>query len=155
LSKDISWMLETKAKVKHPQVGPGDRVKVSVKTKEGDKERTQAFSGVVIRVRKGANSANFTVRHIAYGIGVERTFFMNSPFVEKIEIVSQGDVRRARLFYLRGLSTRASKAKLKSKARIMAPELVVEEQPDAEEQAEAAEQPEAAGKPAAATETKE
>jgi large subunit ribosomal protein L19 len=95
-------MLETKAKVKHPQVGPGDRVKVSVKTKEGDKERTQAFSGIVIRVRKGANSANFTVRHIAYGIGVERTFFMNSPFVEKIEIVSQGDVRRARLFYLRG-----------------------------------------------------
>ncbi len=148
-------MLETKAKVKHPQINPGDRVKVSVKTKEGDKERTQAFSGVVIRVRKGANSANFTVRHIAYGIGVERTFFMNSPFVEKVEIVSRGDVRRARLFYLRGLSTRASKAKLKSKARIMAPELVVEEQPEAEEQAEAAEQPEAAEKPAEATKTKE
>jgi large subunit ribosomal protein L19 len=149
LSKDISWMLETKAKVKHPQVGPGDRVKVSVKTKEGDKERTQAFSGIVIRVRKGNVKANFTVRHIAYGIGVERTFFMNSPFVEKVEIVSQGDVRRARLFYLRGLSTRASKAKLKSKARIMAPELVVEEQPEAEEQAEAAE------KPAETAETKE
>jgi len=142
-------MLETKAKVKHPQVGPGDRVKVSVKTKEGDKERTQAFSGIVIRVRKGNVKANFTVRHIAYGIGVERTFFMNSPFVEKVEIVSQGDVRRARLFYLRGLSTRASKAKLKSKARIMAPELVVEEQPEAEEQAEAAE------KPAETAETKE
>ncbi len=149
MSKDISWMLETKAKVKHPQVGPGDRVKVSVKTKEGDKERTQAFSGIVIRVRKGNVKANFTVRHIAYGIGVERTFFMNSPFVEKVEIVSQGDVRRARLFYLRGLSTRASKAKLKSKARIMAPELVVEEQPEAEEQAEAAE------KPAETAETKE
>jgi len=142
-------MLETKGKVKHPQVGPGDRVKVSVKTKEGDKERTQAFSGIVIRVRKGNVKANFTVRHIAYGIGVERTFFMNSPFVEKVEIVSQGDVRRARLFYLRGLSTRASKAKLKSKARIMAPELVVEEQPEAEEQAEAAE------KPAETAETKE
>jgi large subunit ribosomal protein L19 len=88
-------MLETKAKVKHPQINPGDRVKVSVKTKEGDKERTQAFSGVVIRVRKGANSANFTVRHIAYGIGVERTFFVNSPFVEKV--VCHGDVRRAKV----------------------------------------------------------
>ena len=141
MSKDISWMLETKGKSKHPQLGPGDRVKVSVKTKEGDKERTQVFSGIVIRVRKGNVKANFTVRHIAYGIGVERTFFMNSPFVEKIEVVSRGDVRRARLFYLRGLSTRASKAKLKSKARIMAPELVVEEQPEAEEEAEAAEQP--------------
>ncbi len=127
-------MLETKAKVKHPEINPGDRVKVSVKTKEGDKERTQVFSGIVIRVRKGANRANFTVRHVAYGIGVERTFFVNSPFVEKVEIVSHGDVRRARLFYLRGLSSRASRAKLKSKARAtlsadMVSELVSEEQP--------------------------
>ena len=149
MSKDISWMLETKGKAKHPQVNPGDRVKVSVKTKEGDKERTQVFSGIVIRVRKGATRASFTVRHVAYGIGVERTFFVNSPFVEKIEIVTHGDVRRARLFYLRGLSSRASRAKLKSKARLMAPELVVEEQPEAEEETEAAEQP------AETTETKE
>ena len=134
-------MLDTKGKAKHPQINPGDRVKVSVKTKEGDKERTQVFSGIVIRVRKGATRASFTVRHVAYGIGVERTFFVNSPFVEKVEIVTHGDVRRARLFYLRGLSSRASRAKLKSKARIMAPELVVEEQPEAEEEAEAAEQP--------------
>jgi len=149
LSKDISWMLETKGKSKLPQINPGDRVKVSVKTKEGDKERTQVFSGIVIRVRKGATRASFTVRHVAYGIGVERTFFMNSPFVEKVEIVTHGDVRRARLFYLRGLSSRASRAKLKSKARIMAPELVVEEEPEAEEETEAAEQP------AETTETKE
>lgn len=140
MSKDISWMLETKSKAKHPQVNPGDRVKVSVKTKEGDKERTQVFSGIVIRVRKGANRASFTVRHVTYGIGVERTFFINSPFVEKIEIVTHGDVRRARLFYLRGLSSRASRAKLKSKARIMAPELVVEEQPEVEEETESAEE---------------
>lgn len=139
MSKDISWMLETKGKSKLPQVNPGDRVKVSVKTKEGDKERTQVFSGIVIRVRKGATRASFTVRHVAYGIGVERTFFMNSPFVEKVEIVTHGDVRRARLFYLRGLSSRASRAKLKSKARLMAPELVVEEPPEAEAEAEAAE----------------
>ncbi len=149
MSKDISWMLETKGKAKLPQINPGDRVKVSVKTKEGDKERTQVFSGIVIRVRKGATRGSFTVRHVAYGIGVERTFFMNSPFVEKVEIVTHGDVRRARLFYLRGLSSRASRAKLKSKARIMAPELVVEEQPEAEEETEAAEQP------AETTETKE
>jgi len=142
-------MLETKGKSKLPQINPGDRVKVSVKTKEGDKERTQVFSGIVIRVRKGATRGSFTVRHVAYGIGVERTFFMNSPFVEKVEIVTHGDVRRARLFYLRGLSSRASRAKLKSKARIMAPELVVEEQPEAEEETEAAEQP------AETTETKE
>lgn len=139
MSKDISWMLETKGKSKLPQVNPGDRVKVSVKTKEGDKERTQVFSGIVIRVRKGATRASFTVRHVAYGIGVERTFFMNSPFVEKVEIVTHGDVRRARLFYLRGLSSRASRAKLKSKARLMAPELVVEEPPEAEAEAEATE----------------
>jgi large subunit ribosomal protein L19 len=132
-------MMETKGKSKLPQVNPGDRVKVSVKTKEGDKERTQVFSGIVIRVRKGATRASFTVRHVAYGIGVERTFFMNSPFVEKVEIVTHGDVRRARLFYLRGLSSRASRAKLKSKARLMAPELVVEEPPEAEAEAEAAE----------------
>lgn len=132
-------MLETKGKSKLPQVNPGDRVKVSVKTKEGDKERTQVFSGIVIRVRKGATRASFTVRHVAYGIGVERTFFMNSPFVEKVEIVTHGDVRRARLFYLRGLSSRASRAKLKSKARLMAPELVVEEPPEAEAEAEATE----------------
>ena len=100
MSKDISWMLETKGKAKLPQINPGDRVKVSVKTKEGDKERTQVFSGIVIRVRKGATRGSFTVRHVAYGIGVERTFFMNSPFVEKVEIVTHGDVRRARLFYL-------------------------------------------------------
>ncbi|MDM7998877.1 MAG: 50S ribosomal protein L19 [Dehalococcoidia bacterium] len=143
MSKDISWMLETKGKSKLPQISPGDRVKVSVKTKEGDKERTQVFSGIVIRVRKGAARASFTVRHVAYGIGVERTFFMNSPYIEKVEIVTHGDVRRARLFYLRGLSSRASRAKLKSKARIMAPELVVEEQPEAEEEAEAAEAAEA------------
>lgn len=143
MSKDIGWMLETKAKVKHPEINPGDRVKVSVKTREGDKERTQVFSGIVIRVRKGANRANFTVRHVAYGVGVERTFFVNSPFVEKVEIASHGDVRRARLFYLRGLSSRASRAKLKSKARAaMSPDLVselVSQEPPEEVGAEGAE----------------
>ena len=151
MSKDIGWMLETKAKVRHPEINPGDRVKVSVKTREGDKERTQVFSGIVIRARRGASRASFTVRHVAYGVGVERTFFVNSPFVEKVEIVSHGNVRRARLFYLRGLSSRASRAKLKSKARSglssdMVSELVSEEPPE-EAQLEGAEQ----GGPAADT----
>jgi large subunit ribosomal protein L19 len=154
LSKDISWMLETKPNPHIPELHPGDRVKVSVKAKEGEKERIQSFNGVVIRMRKGGARASFAVRHVAYGIGVERTFFFNSPYVEKVEVVAQGDVRRARLYYLRGLSGRASRAKLKTKARAIAPELVVEEQPE-EELAEVEEQPEAEGQPAETTEPKE
>lgn len=132
---DISWVLETKANPNIPEIHPGDRVKVSVKAKEGEKERTQVFSGVVIRVRKGGKRASFTVRHVTSGIGVERTFFLNSPYVEKVQVVAQGDVRRAKLYYLRGLSSRASRAKLKTKARTIAPELVVEEEAEVQEQA--------------------
>jgi len=115
-------------------------VKVGVKAKEGEKERTQIFHGVVIRVRKGGNNASFTVRQVAYGIGVERTFFVNSPYVEKVEVTQHGDVRRARLFYLRGLSSKATRAKLKAKAKAIAPELVAEEEP-VEEEAILQEQP--------------
>lgn len=115
-------------------------MKVGVKAKEGEKERTQIFHGVVIRVRKGGNNASFTVRQVAYGIGVERTFFVNSPYVEKVEVTQHGDVRRARLFYLRGLSSKATRAKLKAKAKAIAPELVAEEEP-VEEEAILQEQP--------------
>ncbi|OGO09368.1 MAG: 50S ribosomal protein L19 [Chloroflexi bacterium RBG_13_60_13] len=127
MSNDIRWLIESKRRPSIAPVHPGDRVKVSVKTKEGEKERTQVFHGVVIRVRKGGNNASFTVRQVAYGIGVERTFFQNSPYVEKVEVTQHGDVRRARLFYLRGLSSKATRAKLKAKAKAIAPELVVEE----------------------------
>jgi large subunit ribosomal protein L19 len=140
LTKNISWLVETKPNPNIPPIHPGDRVKVSVKAKEGEKERTQVFQGVVIRVRKGANSANFTVRHVAHGIGVERTFFLNSPYVEKVEVIQEGDVRRARLYYLRGLSSKATRAKLKSKAKV-APELQVE--PQEEQELIVEEQPEA------------
>jgi large subunit ribosomal protein L19 len=88
---------------------------VNLKVKEGDRERTQHFQGIVIRVRKGKNSASFTVRHVVYGIGVERTFFFHSPYLEKVEVLQQGRVRRAKLYYLRGLSSKASRAKLKQK----------------------------------------
>ena len=120
--------MESKKRPNIPPVHPGDRVKVSVKTKEGEKERTQVFPGVIIRVRKGGNNASFTVRQVAYGIGVERTFFLNSPYVEKIEVVQHGDVRRARLFYLRGLSSKATRAKLKARAKVVGEETSMEEQ---------------------------
>jgi large subunit ribosomal protein L19 len=80
---------------------------------EGEKERIQVFQGVVIRVRRGGSGASFTVRRVAYGIGVERTFPFQSPLVEKVEVVRQGKVRRAKLYYLRGLSAKASRIKEK------------------------------------------
>ncbi len=100
----------------HPQVSSGDTVKVHVRIVEGDRERVQVFQGVVIRVRGGGNEANFTVRRIAsHGIGVERTFLLKSPRVEKIEISRSARVRRAQLYYLRDLRGKA--ARLKEKRR--------------------------------------
>ncbi len=99
-----------KANPNIPEVVPGDRVRVSAKVVEGDRERLQAFEGVVIRVRRG-NSPSFTVRRVTYGIGVERTFPFHSPLVEKVEVLRHGKVRRAKLYYLRGLSSKASRLK--------------------------------------------
>ncbi len=84
-----------------PYFKPGDTVKVYVKIREGDKERIQVFEGVVIRKRKGAASASFTVRKVSYGIGVERIFPLHSPNIDKVEVVFRGRVRRSRLYYLR------------------------------------------------------
>jgi len=107
----ISSLVEVKPNPKIPALAPGDTVKVSNKVVEGDKERTQLFQGVVIKVRRGGAGANFTVRRIAYGVGVERTFPLYSPYVEKVEIVRYGKVRRAKLYYLRGRSGRAARIK--------------------------------------------
>jgi large subunit ribosomal protein L19 len=98
-----------------PPFRPGDTVRVHVKIREGDKERTQIFEGVVIRRRRGGSSASFTVRKISYGVGVERIFPVDSPSVQKIEIKSRGHVRRSRLYYLREL--KGKKARLRSKLR--------------------------------------
>src|SRR5215468_5175615 len=87
----------------------GDTVRVHWKVKEGEKERVQPFEGIVIRKTKGHNRATFTVRKISYGVGVERIFPLHSPRYEKIEILSHGDVRRNRLFYLRDLRGKASR----------------------------------------------
>ena len=98
-----------------PPFRPGDTVRVHVRIREGDKERTQVFEGVVIRRRRGGTSATFTVRKVSYGVGVERIFPVESPAVEKVEIKSRGHVRRSRLYYLRNL--RGKKARLRSKVR--------------------------------------
>lgn len=93
--------------------GPGDTVKVHARIKEGQKERIQVFQGVVIRKRKGNTGATFTVRKVSYGIGVERIFPLHSPIIDKVEIVSRGRVRRARLYYLRKLRGKAARIKEK------------------------------------------
>lgn len=108
---DIASLIEVKQNPRIPALAPGDTVKVSTKVREGDKERTQLFQGVVIRVRHGGTGANFTVRRVTYGVGVERTFPVYSPLVEKVEVARHGKVRRARLYYLRGRSARASRIK--------------------------------------------
>ncbi|KFE70336.1 50S ribosomal protein L19 [Hyalangium minutum] len=87
----------------------GDSVRVHWKVKEGEKERVQAFEGVVIRKKKGSNRASFTVRKVSFGVGVERIFPLHSPRYEKIEILSRGSVNRNRLFYLRNLKGKASR----------------------------------------------
>jgi len=113
----VASLIEVKPNPNIPAFAPGDTVKVSAKIVEGEKERTQLFQGVVIKVRRGGVAASFTVRRVAYGIGVERTFPFQSPLVEKVEVVRQGKVRRAKLYYLRGLSARASRIKEKRAAK--------------------------------------
>ncbi|MFO8010288.1 MAG: 50S ribosomal protein L19 [Dehalococcoidia bacterium] len=93
---------------------PGDTVKVSFRVVEGGRERTQAFGGVVIRTRRTGPDATFTVRQVFHGIGVERIFPYQSPLVEKVEVTARGHVRRAKLYYLRGLSRKKARLKLKS-----------------------------------------
>jgi large subunit ribosomal protein L19 len=89
----------------------GDTIKVHVRIKEGNRERIQIFEGTVIKKQGGSNRATFTVRKISYGIGVERTFPIHSPKIEQIDVVRRGKVRRARLFYLRERTGKATKVK--------------------------------------------
>jgi large subunit ribosomal protein L19 len=94
-----------------PPFRPGDTVRVQVKVVEGDKERLQAFEGICIRRRHGGLGASFTVRKVTYGVGVERTFPAHSPGIDRIEIIRQGRVRRAKLYYLRKLKGKAARIK--------------------------------------------
>jgi len=92
-----------------PAVRPGETVRVHVKVVEGEKERTQIFEGTVIAISGSGNRATFTVRKMSYGVGVERIFPLHSPRVEKVEVVSRGKVRRAKLYYLRQRSGKAAR----------------------------------------------
>ena len=101
----------------YPKFSSGDTISVSVKIKEGEKERIQVFKGIVLKIQGSGSSRSFTVRKISEGIGVEKTFPFMSPMVSKIEILAYGKIRRARLFYLRNLKGRA--AKVRSELAVM------------------------------------
>lgn len=112
-NKIIAQLEAEQLKQDVPQFSPGDTVVVQVKVKEGDRERIQAFEGVVIAKRnRGFNSA-FTVRKISHGVGVERTFQTHSPLIDSVQLVRRGDVRQAKLYYLRELSGKAARIKEK------------------------------------------
>ena len=96
-----------------PDFGPGDTLKVHVRVVEGNRERAQVFQGVVIRRKGSGVRETFTVRKVSFGVGVERTFPVHSPIVSKIEVVTRGDVRRAKLYYLRDRVGKAAKVKEK------------------------------------------
>ena len=131
-------------KNKIPLLKVGDTVKVHVRVKEGNRERIQVFEGIIIKVQGGGVNQTFTVRRISYGVGVEKTFLIHSPAVEKVEVVRVGKARRAKLFYLRDRLGKSAKTKEKVGARIETKEItlkeeLVEEAPVAEEVAETAE----------------
>ncbi len=100
-----------------PRFSPGDTVKVHVRVVEGNRERVQVFQGAVIRRQRGGVRETFTVRKVSFGVGVERTFPVHSPMIARIERIVEGDVRRAKLYYLRDRVGKAAKIKEKRQAR--------------------------------------
>ena len=116
-------MSQVKASPSISQISPGDMVKVSFRIKEANRERLQTLSGLVIRVRKGAGGGSFTIRRVSYAVGVEHTFPLSSPLLEKVEVVRHGKVRRAKLYYIRRLS--AKEARLKERREKLAEDLAL------------------------------
>ena len=143
-------------KNKIPELKVGNTVKVHVRIKEGNKERIQVFEGIIIKVQGGGVNQTFTVRKISYGVGVEKTFLVHSPLVEKVELARVGKARRARLFYLRDRVGKAAKTKEMIGARIEDREIVIKEDLAPEAEAKNVETAEAQSAPeeAAAVETK-
>jgi large subunit ribosomal protein L19 len=140
---DVREFVKPKMNPNIPQISPGDTVRVSLKAMEGDKERLQHFQGVVIKVRKGVDGGRFTVRRVSYGVGVERTFPFQSPFVQNVEVLRHGQVRRAKLYYMRRLSVKRARLKERREKAIeqaMLREEVEEEVAGEEEVAEAEEE---------------
>lgn len=106
-----------------PELQPGDRAKVHIRIIEGDRERIQVFQGTIMRIRKGGANQSFTVRRIAsHGVGVERTFLLQSPRIEKVEVLGHTHVRRAQLYYLRGLKGKAARLREKRTVAAQQPE---------------------------------
>ena len=122
-------------KNKIPVLNVGDTVKVHVRVKEGNRERIQVFEGIIIKVQGGGVNKTFTVRKNSYGVGVEKTFLVHSPTVEKVEVVRVGKVRRAKLFYLRDRLGKSAKTREKVGARIETKEETIKEELAAEEAA--------------------
>jgi len=111
---DIIKALEATPNEKIPQLSPGDTVSVHVKIKEGERERIQEFKGIVIRMRKGGNDANITVRRMASnGIGVERTFLLRSPRLDKVVVERHSQIRRAQLYFMRSRTGKSARLKQK------------------------------------------
>jgi large subunit ribosomal protein L19 len=111
---DMLKAVEAKVNENIPELRPGDTVSVHVRIKEGDRERIQEFKGIVIRLRKGGNEASLTVRRMASnGIGVERTFLLRSPRLDKVVVERHGQVRRAQLYFMRGRTGKSARLKQK------------------------------------------
>jgi large subunit ribosomal protein L19 len=108
---DIRQLTEPRVNENIPQLSPGDTVLVSLRVREGDKERVQHFQGMVIRMRRGVDGGRFTVRRISYGVGVEYTIPFRSPLVDGVEVLRHGKARRAKLYYMRDLSTKRARLK--------------------------------------------
>lgn len=109
MSTIIERINEEQMRQDHPDFRPGDSIKVHIRIIEGSKERVQLFQGVVIKRKRGTMDASYTVRKISHGIGVEKTFALHNPRIEKIELVTRGRVRRSRLYYLRNLRGKAAR----------------------------------------------
>ena len=140
---DMRSLVELKDTPNIPDFRPGDTVRVFAKIVEGDRERVQAFEGVVIRIRRRGIGSSFTVRRVSHGVGVERTFPYYSPLIERVQVTRVGRVRRAKLYYLRDRVGRAARIKAGSRARLqeltaVAPPLEPEEEAAVEDEAEAA-----------------
>ncbi len=125
-------------KNKIPELNVGSTVKVHVRVKEGNRERIQVFEGIIIKVQGGGVNQTFTVRRVAYGVGVEKTFLVHSPNVEKVEVVRVGKARRAKLFYLRDREGKAAKTKELVGARIETKEITLKEDAKMEDEPETA-----------------
>jgi large subunit ribosomal protein L19 len=121
MATDLMQLVEaTQLRDDHPDFSPGDTISVHVRVVEGNKERIQRYEGVVIAIKHGGASKTFTVRKISNGVGVERVFPYASPKIARIEVVRFGDVRRAKLYYLRGLRGKAARIKERMRAEVPA-----------------------------------